>query len=272
MASSALRFARRALGSAAVLAASVPLAAAASASPLPPLPLAPTAPPAAAARAPAAAAPPAPAAAAPPAPSAAAPVGFDGSTSRLEAMLAHNERFVREGAYSDFAVAPANKMAPRCVILTCMDSRLTHLLPAALNIKQGDSKIVKVAGAVQSHPFGGVMRSILVALYELRASEVFIIGHDDCGMRNVDADATIAKMVAAGVPADRVSVLKNAGVDVHAWLQGFASVDESVLASVEAVRRHPLVPPGLRVTGLVIDPVTGALRRAGERPGAPHSH
>lgn len=271
MASSALRFARRALCSAAVLAVSVPLSAAAPPSPLPPLPQAPAAPPAAA-RAPAAAAPPAPAAAAPSAPTT-APVGFDGTTSRLEAMLAHNERFVREGAYHDFAVAPANKMAPRCVILTCMDSRLTHLLPAALNIKQGEAKICKVAGAIQSHPFGGVMRSILVALYELRASEVFVIGHDDCGMRNVDADATIAKMVAAGVPADRVSVLKNAGVDVHEWLQGFSSVDESVLASVEAVRRHPLVPPGLRVTGLVIDPVTGALRKAGEkRPDAPHSH
>ena len=186
--------------------------------------------------------------------------------------MAHNARFVREGAYRNFAVA-ADAPAARCVVLTCMDSRLTGLLPAALNIRPGEAKIIKTAGAIMAHPFGGVMRSIIVAIYELRASEVFIVGHEDCGMRNVNADATIAKMVEAGVPADRVSVLKNAGVDVHAWLQGFASVDESVLASVEAVRRHPLVPPGLRVTGLVIDPVTGALRKAGEkRPGAPHSH
>ena len=188
-------------------------------------------------------------------------------------MLAHNARFVREGAYSAFAVAePAP--AARCVVLTCMDSRLTHLLPAALNIRPGEAKIVKTAGAILCHPFGGVMRSIIVSLYELRASECFVVGHDDCGMRNVNADATIAKMTAAGVPADRVDVLERAGLDVHSWLAGFTSVDDSVLAAVEAVRRHPLAPPGLRVTGLVIDPVTGALRLAGApRPASlSHSH
>jgi carbonic anhydrase len=116
------------------------------------------------------------------------------------------------------------------------------------------------------------MRSIVVALYELRASEVFVIGHDDCGMRNVDSAATVRKMVDAGVPADRVSMLKSAGVDVHSWLAGFSSVDESVLAAVEAVRSHPLVPPGLRVTGLVINPTTGALRLAGTAPAAAHNH
>ena len=153
-----------------------------------------------------------------------------------------------------------------------MDSRLTHLLPAALNIKQGEAKIVKTAGAILAHPFGGIMRSIVVALYELRASEVFVVGHDDCGMGGSSAEATKRKMVDSGVPADRLRMLKTAGVDVDRWLQGFDSVDESVLAAAEAVRSHPLVPPGLRVTGLVMDPHTGALRRAGDAKPAPHKH
>ena len=177
-------------------------------------------------------------------------------------MLAHNERFVREGAYRDFAVAE-DVPAARCVVLTCIDSRLIGLLPAALNLRPGTAKIIKTAGALLSHPFDGVMRSILVSIYELRASEVFVVGHDDCGMRGVNADATIAKMAEAGVPADRVSVLESAGVDVHAWLAGFASVDDAVLAAAQTVRKHPLTPPGLRVTGLVINPVTGELRPAG---------
>lgn len=65
----------------------------------------------------------------------------------------------------------------RCVIITCMDTRLTHLLPHAINILDGDAKIIKNAGAVITHPFGGIMRSVMVALYELRADEVFVIGH-----------------------------------------------------------------------------------------------
>jgi len=115
------------------------------------------------------------------------------------------------------------------------------------------------------------MRSIVVALYELRASEVIVVGHDDCGMGGIDPLKTKQKMLDSGVPPDRLRTLAAAGVDVDSWLKGLSSVDESVLAAVEAVRTHPLVPPGLRVTGLVIDPHTGALRHAGS-PKPAHSH
>ncbi len=151
---------------------------------------------------------------------------------------------------------------PRCVIVTCMDTRLTHLLPAALNIQPDDAKIIRTAGAILSHPFGSSMRSIIVALYELHASEVYIIGHTDCGMRHVDAHGTCRKIVQAGVSEDRLTTLKAAGIDVYEWLKGFESVDHSVLTAVNVVKRHPLVPPHLRVYGLVIDPVTGLVRPA----------
>ena len=119
------------------------------------------------------------------------------------------------------------------------------------------------------------MRSIIIALYELRASEVFVIGHDDCGMGGIDPAATKRKMVDGGVPPERLRTLATAGVDVDRWLKGFDSVDDSVIAAVETLRTHPLVPPGLRVMGLVMDPVTGALRTAGEPKAAaapPHRH
>ena len=50
------------------------------------------------------------------------------------------------------------------VIISCMDTRLVELLPKAMNMRNGDVKIIKVAGAVISHPFGSIMRSILVAV------------------------------------------------------------------------------------------------------------
>ena len=107
-------------------------------------------------------------------------------------VLAFNEEFVAEKKYEKYATSklPNKKM----VILTCMDTRLTELLPRALNVRNGDVKLVKNAGALIAHPFGSVMRSILVALYQLQAEEVLVIGHHDCGMGGLKADDMIDLM------------------------------------------------------------------------------
>lgn len=76
-----------------------------------------------------------------------------------------------------------------------MDSRLVELLPKSMNLRNGDVKIVKSAGVIVNHPFG----SILVALYELKADEVFIVGHYDCGMSAVDPDMMIEHMKERGI-------------------------------------------------------------------------
>ncbi len=47
-----------------------------------------------------------------------------------------------------------------------MDTRLVELLHKALNLKNGDVKIVKNAGAIINNPFGSIMRSLLIAVYE----------------------------------------------------------------------------------------------------------
>lgn len=67
----------------------------------------------------------------------------------------------------------ANIQTEKIAIITCMDTRLTELLPQALNIKNGDAKIIKNAGGNIVHPFGSAMRSIIVAVYSLEVEEVF---------------------------------------------------------------------------------------------------
>ena len=84
--------------------------------------------------------------------------------SQLEQILAHNEEFVESGAYAEFFTDkfPDRRLA----ILSCMDTRMIKLLPAALGLKNGDAKLIKNAGAVVSHPWGSVMRSQQVAVLE----------------------------------------------------------------------------------------------------------
>lgn len=83
----------------------------------------------------------------------------------IDEILKYNKQFVAEKGYERFITTkyPDKKIA----ILSCMDTRLTELLPAALGIKNGDVKMIKNAGGIISHPFGSVIRSLLVAIYEL---------------------------------------------------------------------------------------------------------
>lgn len=178
--------------------------------------------------------------------------------SQLKEILAYNDSFVQKGEYEEFRTTkfPDKRM----VILTCMDTRLVELLPKAMNLKNGDAKIIKSAGAIVSHPFGSIMRSILVAIYTLNAEEVYIVGHHDCGMTNLSADEILEKAAHRGISESTFKIISNSGINLNRFLTGFPSVTDAVSESVKLVRNHPLLPADVKVHGLVINPLTGKLR------------
>lgn len=98
----------------------------------------------------------------------------------IEQIVEYNKKFVENKGYEPYLTSkyPNKKLA----VLTCMDTRLTELLPAALGLKNGDAKIIKNAGGVITHPYGSVVRSLLVAILELGVEQVMVIGHTDCGV------------------------------------------------------------------------------------------
>lgn len=177
--------------------------------------------------------------------------------NKLQEILAFNKTFVQNKDYEKYTATkyPDKKM----VVFSCMDTRLTELLPSALNLKNGDVKIIKNAGAVIMHPFGSMMRSILVAIYELKAEEVFVIGHHGCGMSNINTTNTIEKIIERGISEDTISTLEYSGIDLEKWFGGFDSVTDSVKESVSIIKNHPLMPKDVFVHGLIIDPKTGEL-------------
>lgn len=181
----------------------------------------------------------------------------DHKMNALEEILTFNEKFVADKKYEEFTTSKLpNK---RMVILTCMDTRLLELLPRAMNVRNGDIKLIKNAGAVINHPFGSVMRSILVAVYQLAADEVLVIGHHDCGMGGLKANEMIENMKARGVKEETLETIEYSGIDVRKWLRGFSKVEDSVANSVNIIKNHPLLPANVPVHGLVINPETGKL-------------
>jgi len=177
--------------------------------------------------------------------------------SHLEDILEYNKKFVANKQHELYTTTkfPNKKMA----ILSCMDTRLTELLPAALNFKNGDIKIIKNAGAVITHPFGSVMRSLLVAIYELDIEEILIIGHYDCGMQGLEPSMLIEKMKKRNISIEKLDMISYCGVDIYKWLKGFDNIEVSVTETVNLIKNHPLVPKDIQVYGFIIDPNTGKL-------------
>lgn len=175
----------------------------------------------------------------------------------IDEILAYNKKFVEEKQYEKYAASkyPNKKIA----ILTCMDTRLVELLPAALGLKNGDVKIIKNAGGVVTSPFGSVIRSLLVAIIELGVEEIMVIGHTDCGVQHIDSDMMLHHMKERGISQESIDLMKYCGINFEEWLAGFDTVEQSVKDTVDTIRNHPLIPTDIRIGGYVINTVTGEL-------------
>ena len=172
----------------------------------------------------------------------------------IDEILKYNKEFVEEKKYEQYKTSkyPDKKIA----IITCMDTRLTELLPAALGIRNGDVKIIKNAGGVVSHAFGSVVRSVLVGIFELGIEEVMVIGHTDCGVQHINSDMMIKHMMDRGVDEEKIELIRHCGIDFDTWLEGFDCVESSVKDSVEMLRKHPLIPKDVKISGYVMDSVS----------------
>lgn len=175
----------------------------------------------------------------------------------IEEMLRFNRRFVKTKEYEKYKTSkyPDKKIA----IVTCMDTRLVELLPAALGIKNGDVKMIKNAGGTITNPFDSTVRSLLVAIYELGVTEVMIIGHTGCGVQGMDANEMLNLMRSRGISDEHINLMMHCGIDLKSWLHGFEDTHAAVEETVDLVRNHPLIPTDVTVKGYIMDSLTGEL-------------
>ena len=179
----------------------------------------------------------------------------------IDTILEYNRKFAESGEYEKYKTSkyPDKKIA----ILTCMDTRLVTLLPAALGIRNGDVKLIKNAGAVVTNPFDSTIRSLLVAIYELGVNEIMVIGHTGCGVQGMDAGEMLHLMKERGIDDEHISLMRHCGIDLDSWLHGFDDTPSAILETIDLISNHPLVPKDVVVRGYMMDSVTGELTPLG---------
>ena len=175
----------------------------------------------------------------------------------IDESLKYNREFVESEGFRQFKTSkyPDKRIA----IVTCMDTRLVELLPAALGIRNGDVKMIKNAGGTITNPFDSTMRSLLVAVYELGVNEVMVIGHTGCGVQGMDAEEMLGLMRERGIDEEHISLMRHCGIDLNSWLHGFSDTAEAVNETVDLIRNHPLMAKDVRVAGYIMDSETGLL-------------
>lgn len=171
----------------------------------------------------------------------------------LDEILTANKEFTHPGAFPPLSKSPRRQLA----IFTCMDTRLVDFLEPAMGLQRGDAKIIKNAGNTIVDPYqGGVIRSLVVAIYELGVEEVIVIGHEDCGMASVDGDSLRSKMLERGVTGQEIDQLIP---DMAQWVGAFSHPRENLERVVQVLRENPLLPKDVPVHGLLFCPNDGHL-------------
>lgn len=171
----------------------------------------------------------------------------------LDTILTANLKFIRPGAFPPLPKNPKKQFA----IFTCMDTRLVDFLEPAMGIRRGDAKVIKNAGNTLVDPLhGGVIRSLVAAIFMLGVEEIFVIGHEDCGMASVVPEQLKADMIARGISEEAID--KHVP-DLSQWIGAFSCPHENVADVVAKIRANQLIPADVPVHGLIFCPNDGRL-------------
>jgi carbonic anhydrase len=140
----------------------------------------------------------------------------------------------------------AKPPAPKIVVVTCMDPRLSDL-PAILGLPEADIDVIRTGGPAVTED---VLADLIVSNRVLGSKEIMILNHTGCGFTTF-TDDDLNKKVAA-----------TTGDASPAPMRFFAFKDpeQHTREQVKAVRSHPWISKDVPVRGFVIDMETGLLR------------
>lgn len=142
-------------------------------------------------------------------------------------------------------------------IYSCMDTRLVDFLEPAMGIARGEAKVIKAAGNSVCDPFGVIIRSMIVAIYELGVKEILVVGHEDCGMSKSTSKNLIEKMLARGVHPSAIHLVEK---ELEHWVDSFHEPVDNVVQTTTKIRANPFIPQDVPVHGLMFCPRTGEIK------------
>ena len=136
--------------------------------------------------------------------------------------------------------------APKLVVVTCMDPRLSDL-PGLLGLPPADIDVIRTGGPAVTDD---VLGELVVSNRVLGTTEILLLNHTGCGFTTFTDEELNAKLATS------------TGDPLPAPMRFFSYKDpeQNTREQIEKVRSHPWIARDVPVRGFVYDVKTGLLR------------
>ncbi|WP_163183044.1 carbonic anhydrase [Neobacillus sedimentimangrovi] len=144
----------------------------------------------------------------------------------------------------------------KVLFLTDIENGLEPILQEVTNIRAENMLTIQNYGTLISHPYGDIMRSVIIAIYQENVEEIFVVGTKDKRTATVNVLTQLESM------KDKIQTLdylfqncmpEFSGSTVEEWLNGNENIIDSIEKSLDVIRHHPLVPSYVKVCGLIVN-------------------
>ena len=136
--------------------------------------------------------------------------------------------------------------APKIVVVTCMDPRLSDL-PGILGLPQADIDVIRTDGPAVTED---VLGELVVSNRILGTTEILLLNHTGCGFTTFTDDELNAKLSASTGNASPAPMR----------FFSYKDPEENTLEQIKKVRSHPWIAKDVPVRGFIFDVDTGSLR------------
>jgi carbonic anhydrase len=149
-----------------------------------------------------------------------------------------------------------SRPAPKIVVVTCMDPRLSDL-PGILGLPLADIDVIRTGGPAVTDD---VLGELVVSTRVLGTREIMLLNHTGCGFTTFTDEELNAKL--AGSTGDASPAPMR--------FFSYKDPEENTIEQIKKVRSHPWIAKDIPVRGFVFDVETGLLREI--HSAAKHTH
>jgi carbonic anhydrase len=136
--------------------------------------------------------------------------------------------------------------APKIVVVTCMDPRLSDL-PGILGLPQADIDVIRTGGPAVTED---VIAELIVSNRVLGTTEILLLNHTGCGFTTFTDEDMNAKLSASTGDASPAPMR----------FFSYGDPEQNTREQIQKVRSHPWISKDVPVRGFVFDVETGLLR------------